>query len=210
MATRQQGDRIDSESLAGSVSIGGGLAGGVIAYALGYGVIALTKSDAIESVSGLFGMLSQFGGQIDYPAGWKLAGWVFYRAHNVDVLIDISGSDSPNPVALTESVFWDPWFFAVPVVALLVAGAAVAYASAARSAVAGAVAGGSLVLGYGLTVVAGAILTGWSVSVEGVLSFEASAGPDLALAILLAGIVYPVVLGGLGGVLGGAIRGRTR
>ncbi|CCQ34526.1 hypothetical protein HLRTI_001563 [Halorhabdus tiamatea SARL4B] len=205
MATRQQGHRIDSDSIADSVSIGGGLIGGVLAYVLGYGVIALSKSDAIDGVSGLFGVLSQFGGEFDYPAGWKLAGWVFYRAHNVDVLIDVSGSDSPNPVALTESVFWEPWFFAVPVVALVVLGAVVAYATAARSAVAGAVAGGSVVFGYVLVVAVGVVVTGWSTSVLGV---EASAGPDLVVAILLAGIAYPLVIGGIGGTIGGLIRGR--
>lgn len=205
MATTQSGRQIDSNSIADSVSIGGGLIGGVLAYVLGYGVIALSKSDAIDSVSGLFGVLSQFGGEFDYPAGWKLAGWVFYRAHNVDVLIDVSGSNSPNPVALTESVFWEPWFFAVPVVALALLGAAVAFATAARSAVAGAVAGGSVVLGYVLAVAAGVVVTGWSTSV---LSVEASAGPNLVVAILLAGIAYPLVIGGIGGAIVGMIRGR--
>jgi len=205
MATRQQGSRIDGDSIADSISIGGGLIGGVLAYVLGYGVIALSKSDAIDSVSGLFGVLSQFGGDFEYPAGWKLAGWVFYRAHNVDVLIDVSGSNSPNPVALTESVFWEPWFFAVPVVALVVLGAAVAYATAARSAVAGTVAGGSVVFGYVLAVAAGVVVTGWSTSV---LNVEASAGPNLVVAILLAGIAYPLVIGGIGGAIVGMIRGR--
>jgi len=207
MATRQQGNRIDSDSIVDSISIGGGLIGGVLAYALGYGTIAIAKSDAIESAAGLFGLLSQFGGEIDYPAGWKLAGWMFYRAHNVDVLIDNSGTDSANPIPFTETVFWEPWFLAVPVIALLLVGAVLAYVTATRSAMTGALAGVSVVLGYGLAAIAGVVVTGWSVSSEGVLRFEASAGPDLLTAVLLAGIAYPLVLGAIGGAIGGIIRG---
>ncbi|MFB6128531.1 MAG: hypothetical protein ABEJ47_02095, partial [Halorhabdus sp.] len=202
METRQPSDRFGDGSLPSAISIGGGLAGGLLAYALGYGVIALAKSDAIESATGLFGLLSQFGGQVDYPAGWKLAGWVFYRAHNVDVLIDVSSSDSPNLLALTESVFWEPWFFAVPVVALVLAGAVVTYANPSRSAIAGAVAGSSVVIGYAPAVTAGGIVTGWSASVLGV---EMSASPDLVVAILLAGVAYPLVVGGVSGAIVGGI-----
>ncbi|WEL18065.1 putative membrane protein [Halorhabdus sp. SVX81] len=209
MAKSEQRDRTRSGSLLESVSIGGGLAAGVIAYVLGYGVIAISKSDAIDSASGVFGILSQFAGQIDYPTGWKLAGWVFYRAHNVDILFESSGTESSNPIAFTETVFWEPWFFAVPVIALALAGAVVAYATAARSTTAGAVAGGSVVLGYIPVVAVGAVVTGWSTASDGsFMSFEASAGPDLLPALLVAGFIYPLVVGGIGGSIAGAIRGR--
>ena len=87
----------------------------------------------------------------------------------------------------------------VPPLVRLVSGAAIAWWASADGAGAGAVAGGSIVLGYLVLAVAGAFLVRYTFQ-------ESFVGPVTAHAILLAGIVYPVVFGAIGGALAGELR----
>jgi hypothetical protein len=82
-------------------------------------------------------------------------------------------------------------------VLLLVAGLLLARVAGADTPADGAGAGAGVVVGYLPPALAGAI----------VFSHGGSIAPDLVTAVLLAGVVYPVVLGGVGGALAGVTDG---
>jgi len=87
------------------------------------------------------------------------------------------------------------WLFLVPPVLLVLAGALVAVAGRAEGPLRGAVGGATVTVAYLPLSVVGAFLFAISVG-------DATAGPTLATAVLLAGIVYPLVFGAIGGALG--------
>jgi hypothetical protein len=88
-------------------------------------------------------------------------------------------------------------YHAIPVVALLLGGVALAWLVDARGPRAGAIAGVSLVVG------------GVLFAITGTLVFESVEGePPFLESVLLVGLVYPAVCGGLGGALGTIIRPR--
>jgi hypothetical protein len=127
---------------------------------------------------------------------YQLVGWVFYNAHFVDTVF------GGLPVAATGSAVggengFTPLLFLVPPALLLAAGLAVARFRGADTPATGALAGLAVVPGYFL------------LSVAGVFLFTIAAGPargrpDPVLAAVLAGVVYPAVLGVAGGALAGA------
>ncbi|WP_336024812.1 transporter [Halobellus salinisoli] len=128
------------------------------------------------------------------PGTWKLVGWVFYSAHYVTSEIPgLFGSTSVNLISRGDA--FSPALFVLPPVILLIAGALVAVAARAESPLSGAVGGASVALGYLPLAIAGALA--FSISVG-----DSNAGPTLVTAVLLAGIVYPLVFGGVGGALG--------
>lgn len=86
----------------------------------------------------------------------------------------------------------------VPPLVLVLGGALAARAADARSLGDGAVAGALVVTAYLVLSVGGALLASYASSgVAGELSFRI----PLAQAALLAGLVYPLAFGGLGGAL---------
>jgi hypothetical protein len=179
-------------NLAGGALVGAGayLAGYVLTYLL---VIV----DGVES-----------GGDIET---WKAVGWVFYNAHNVD--LTFVGSAGSASITETFTLFEEsagtanlastvPQFlyFLVPAVALAVGGY-VAYQRADTSGFGGAQAaavGATTLVGYFALVVLGRFLFEASGSFLGA---DLAIAPDLGTAIVLAGIVYPLVLGAGGAVL---------
>ena len=167
---------------------------GAGAYVVGYVLtFVLTVLDGVES------------GQVE---SWKAVGWVFYGAHNVEIQQSISSDQG----SLTESVdIFDQGvaelgstvpqivYLLVPVVVLLGAGY-LAYGRAdtggLETATAAAI-GATVVVGYLVLAVLGAVLFEES---GGAFGVDASVGPELGTAIVLAGLVYPVVLGAVGAV----------
>ena len=128
------------------------------------------------------------------PGTWKLVGWVFYSAHGVTSEIPgLFGSTAVNLISRGDA--FSPALFVLPPIVLVIAGALVAVAGRADTILGGAVGGASITLGYLPLAVAGAFL--FSISVG-----DSTAGPTLVTAILLAGIVYPLVFGGVGGAVG--------
>lgn len=173
--------------------VGGGVAGGIAAWALGYLATHLLAAAEIENWVG--------SDVLDYLAGedvtWKLVGWLFYNAHNVAIRVPglfgesarnfVAGADDPALTAL----------FALPPVLLAAAGAATAWNTAAAPTTA-ARNGAAVVLGYLPLSILGSVL--FTVSVG-----DASASPAPVTAALLAGVVYPAVFGAVGGLAGGHV-----
>lgn len=130
---------------------------------------------------------------------WKSVGFFLYNAHFVDVTFSgPGGARSVNLLWMTEgsTAFPAGVYHVLPVVVLLVAGFLVAsWTDIEDGRLASAIAGSTVATGYLLFVVLGLVLfqtTG-----------ETAASPDLAASVLVAGLAYPVVFGGIGGVVGG-------
>lgn len=171
---------------------GVGIGGGVGAWLLGYLLVYVLHGSRIRNSFGT-DVLEIFTGD---PVTWKLAGWLFYNAHNVAVqvpgILGI-GSGTVNFVARADEPGMTVLFF-VPPVLLILAGVVTAWDTAEDPTTA-ARNGGAVALGYLPLSLAGVFLF----AVGG----DDSAGPILVTGVLLAGLVYPLIFGAVGGVVGG-------
>jgi len=194
-----------------SRTVAAGFVGGVLAYLAGFAVIYLRTAGSLRNDG--IGMIADLGGiaaGIDLPGAWQVVGWLYYAAHNVDVVIEVSGlgRSGTGTLPLTEGVLWERWFVILPVVTLLTVGFSLAFLSSAQDVRRGFLAGSSIALGYAPIAVSGVIVTAWELSVRySSLSANGSISPDPLGGVLLAGILYPVVLGGTGGAVAGTIDG---
>ncbi|MFW6435630.1 MAG: transporter [Halovenus sp.] len=206
-----------SRGLKETFPIGRGAALGSVAYVLGYVVtylfVRLSSDSADLGIVAALTDISQF----------DITGWMFYNAHFVDVTATTSAagqSQSESTNMLSEAsnlavpeLFW----YLVPIFFLILAGFIVAMTISQSSHTRKAVGAGATVLvGYLPLSIAGLFLFGASVETFGG-GATATIGPDKAMGILFAGIVFPVVFGMLGGLLaslvstggGTAIRSRV-
>jgi hypothetical protein len=174
------------------VGLGSGLGAGVLGYLLVY----LATAGTIRN-SAAFGFLEAFGSEL---AVWQVVGWSFLNVHGVKTLVPgLFGSTSSVDLVGTTEAF-SPLLYAVPVACLLAGGAAAATLSRASSPADGALSGATVAFGY------------FVVAAVGLFAFTASFGgnvvrPDPVTTVLLAGLVEPVALGGVGGAVAGAVRG---
>lgn len=158
----------------------------VVGYVFTYLLVA---SDMRES--GLNQFAQTFG---DGDATYELVGWVFFNSHFVDAIIDAGffGSSTANFVGGEDG--FSVLLFAVPVLLLVAAGLAVGRYQGVSGPNDGAIAGALVVPGYLVLSIVGAVL--FRVEAGG-----ATGEPDLLPAVLLAGLVYPLVFGAIGGVV---------
>lgn len=183
----------------------------------------LTTGAALGAVSFLIGYVLTFvmvtidGVETGDAPSWKVAGWVFYGGHNVEMQSSLSGGGESR--SETFSVFAEsdvsgltstvPEFvyLLVPVVVLVLAGFLL-YVLVGRSLdVGGAVGvGASVTLGYVVLSLLGTFLFEYSESVgSGDVQVTLSVGPELLTAIVIAGIVYPVLFGAVGALVGRSV-----
>lgn len=170
--------------------VAGGVGAGIAAYVLGYLVTYVLHRSSIEEDISVFNtIVSLFGG--DPIPAWQGVGWLFYNAHLVDTVI---GSDqTSNIIASTDGATFT-LLYAVPIVLLFAGGAALAVFSNPSSPLDGTITGMQTVLGYFPLAVIGVFVFAYSVA-------DTTVQPDLITAVLLAGIVYPLLFGGLGGTV---------
>jgi len=184
-----------------SRSFGAAAVAGSAAFVLGYVLVyALTISTVQESL--LTGIAEAFG---DEGADWKIVGWLFFNAQFVTTTITVDlgflggGTDAVNFIAESDSL--SAILYVIPPALLTVAGLAAARLDGATETARALRLGPSVALGYLPLSLVGAVL--FSVSVG-----EGSGGsPTLLTAVVLAGVVYPVVFGTLGAVVGTALEG---
>jgi hypothetical protein len=178
---------------------------GALAFAAGYGVLYLVKSSAINDyISSSAGMLSSYGIG-GTPPTWKFAGWLYYTAHNLELEIAASaaGQSQTTTQSMQSNPVWDGWLLALPAIALIAAGAYVTYSRHIRDSETAAKYGVTVIPGYFAAVVAGAFVFAWTIQVSGGgVTGELSMKPPLTNAALIAGVIYPVVFGGIGGIVG--------
>lgn len=153
------------------------------------------------------------GGQ----AAWKMVGLVFYSAHNVESVFSASGagtslSQSINLISNSASEMTDLGgtvpsivYYAAPAVILVLAGFVVVRTASDHSFTTGTaiVAGTTVAVGYLVLGVVGRFAFQSSQSLFGA---TAAIAPDLVTSVLLLGVIYPVVLGAIGGAVGAATR----
>jgi len=176
-------------------SIALGALAGVAAYLLGYllaGVLA--SGDVPESLR-------------DVVPTWKTTGWYFYNAHFVDLTstLQIGGASGAATGSLIEGSDSGTvqLLYVVPPIAAALTGAALFRWLGGDADLAGGAARGALVVvGYLPLAIVGAIVTGHTVE-TGVPFVEVSGTiePQLMPAILLTGVLYPVVFGAVGGAV---------
>ncbi len=178
-----------------------GAAGGALAFLLGYlATFLVQSSDIPEGLGSLADALVTLG--VSPPAGWQVIGWYYIGAHNVGIEVSTSvAGQSRSGVVLSDL---GPLQMVVPVLLLVVAGFFVASDAGVRDATAGAKAGLTVVPGYLVLAVVLALASSWSFSESaGGVSASATVVPELLPAVLLAGVLYPVVFGALGGAAAG-------
>lgn len=187
MSTTQQARR---SVLYGSLA---GLGSFIVGYLLTYlwrGRDIEQSLEPIEAVLDLF--------QAEPVGTWRVVGWLFYSAHFVDTQV----SATLGPVETTmyldlirEGSGTLELLYLVPPLALLAAGFLVATVFDVDDAVDGAKSGATVTIGYFVLVVAGLVLFSYG-----------GTRPDPVPAVLVAGLVYPVVFGAAGGALASVVR----
>lgn len=193
MASSSTQGTFDTESL------GVGAAAGAVAWIVGYVVTYLLGSGTVSSA---FSAGAQGGGT--NIATWKGVGWIFFGGHFVDTEIS-GGGQSMSVNAIDQfGVDMDIVVYLLPVVLLVVAGYFVASrAGSLDDPVQGATVGATVAVGYFVLMVLGTFLMSASLSALGTTIEYA---PKMLMAVGVAGIVYPVVLGGVGGAISAATR----
>lgn len=180
------------------VSLVPGAAAGVGAYLLGYLVTYATQSGGIrDRLSGLNFLASLFGG--DPVAAWQGVGWYFYNAHLVATVSPTFGGGTRSSDLLASADAGLAYLYAVPPIALLAAGAAVAVLDGADDPIDETLAALGVVPAYFLLAVVGTVVFAYGVGDAG------SVHPDYVTGALLAGGVYPAVFAGIGGALGSVV-----
>jgi len=198
MGTNEQSSRTQpatNRSATQGIRVVGGLIYGVIAFVVAF----------VATIGFFIFRLSEIN-----ETGFQLArlfpeeniealGWVFYNAHTVDITVSTANGAMGETINYLEAIpqLNTTVFYAIPAVLLFLAGYVVA--SRVRSSLSGGAAmaaGASVAIGYVPLFVAGTFV----LKIE---SFGATAGPQLGAPLLVAGTLFAVVCGGVGGLLGG-------
>lgn len=188
---------MSDESFLDRLPLAAGAGAGVAAYLLGYLVTYVSQSGSVEErLQGYNFIVQLFGGES--ITVWQAVGWLFYNAHLVSTRFEggLGGPRSENFIASADGGA-TVLLYLVPVVLLVGAGALLARYEGVEEAGDGAVAGVAVAAGYFPLALVGAFL----------FSYEGSVAPDLVTALLLAGLLYPLALGAVGGAAGAAFGG---
>ncbi|MHC3437964.1 hypothetical protein ACYJ1Y_07600 [Natrialbaceae archaeon A-gly3] len=164
---------------------------GAGAWIAGYLLAYLFAADELRENVGL--QVFQFVLEVDDPT---LVAWVFYNAHSVDVEFSGGGAGSVGYNFIATATGPLEVLYLLPPLALVAAGGVVTWRRRDRlqSATDALVGGMAVVVGY------------LPVSVLGIAVFAADVGgetvrPDPLGAVLFSGVVYPTILGAIGGLL---------
>jgi hypothetical protein len=175
--------------------LGTGAVAGAAAYALGYLLTFVWQSGGVDERLRAFNFVAELLGGDVIPT-WKGVAWLFYNAHFVSTNVPaLAGSRTVNFISSGE---FPALLYVVPPLFLGVAGLAAARYVAAADPGDGARAGATVAVGYLPLAVGVALASTYSVG-------ENSLAPELLTAVLLAGVVYPLAFGALGGVLATAL-----
>lgn len=163
-----------------------GAVGGATAFLVGY---LITWIVAGTQVSQLF-VSGPFGGGVP---DWKSSLWVFLDSHFVGTQTPQISGPNGSPIVgegLVDTVgLLDiEYLYLLPVIALLGMGAVVAWRTDVITPKEGMLAGMTIAIGY-LVVAVLAMMVGQQTGV----------GPSPLRSIVIAGIVYPIALGAIGG-----------
>lgn len=188
-----------SVSRASSVAASAGL--GVVAALLGYLVTFLFAASEVRSAFG------------DDVAGWKGVAWYFYNAHLVEIeatgdVAGFGGTTTVDFIAQSDTARVT-LLYAVPPLVLLGIGALLAYHFDARDLGEAVVVGAPVTLGYVVVLAVGAVVSEASTESEFFgIQASGSMAPELLPAILLGGLLFPLVFATTGAVLAAVVQSR--
>jgi len=193
-----------------------GLVAGLFALVTGF-VATLFLSNAADDLKRARELMSSAGVPTGsapsfLPEPYEIIAWEFLENHQVDVSADVGSEvdtlvgfvdvDSEVITEYTELVLpTSSELQLLPPVLLLVAGYVVASRAVRPDARAAAKAGAHVALGYLPGIVVIVSVASFQLSVPGVDVTILEISPDVASAIGIAGLAYPLVFGGLGGAL---------
>ena len=180
---------MSNEPLTERLPLAAGAGAGVAAYLLGYLLTYLVTSGSMEERLSGFNFLADLFGS-ETVAVWQGVGWVFYNAHFVSTRSTggFGGSRSVNFITQSDGSGM-LLLYLVPVVLLAAAGLFVARWGGAEVTGDAAMAGATVAVGYLPLALLGQFL----------FTYDGTVAPDLVTAVLLAGLVYPLLLGAVGG-----------
>lgn len=169
-----------------------GAAAFIVGYVLTYAWRAPAISDSLRGMNFLARLLG-----IESIPTWKGVAWLFYGAHGVATRFPTVGGGTQlvNMVEQSGDGTITLLYVLVPVLILL-AGAATAWLVDAVDTGEAATAGATVAIGYFVLATAGTVVFAHAVGDTG-----ARIAPDPVTGVLLAGLVYPVVFGGIGGAI---------
>jgi hypothetical protein len=152
----------------------------------------------ITFVAILIGSEERFLRELGGQGGFEVLGWFYYNAQFVNVEQPGGGSFNLfDQQFLMELLSVPPIVYRlVPIALLFVAGYLLATSHSARTSAQGAKSGATIAVGVVILAVAGTYV--FSISQGG-----QSMQPSLVNSVLVMGVVYPVVFGGIGGYLAG-------
>jgi len=174
-----------------------GAVAGAVAFLLEYLAVYFWQAGNVRrQLRGINAIIQLLGGT-PVPA-WAGVGWLFYDAHFVAFTYPAIGG-SRTALDLIANGNAPTLLYLVPVVGLLLAGFAVGRYAGTTDRSRGAVAGASVAVGY-------AVLTWIGLFAFRVTGGGSWVGPDPVTGALLAAVLYPIVLGGIGGWVASATR----
>jgi len=184
-----------------ALGAGVGLATFVVGYVLTY---AWRASAVAGQLRGLNLVATLFG--VETVPTWKGVGWLFFGAHGVATRFPAPGGGTHlvNLVQQSNDGTVALLYVLVPVL-LVLAGALAARLAEATSTGEAAGAGAAIAVGYLVGAVVGVVLFAQAIGSTG-----AHIAPDPITAVLLAGVIYPVVFGAVGGVVSTYVRPTAR
>jgi hypothetical protein len=201
-----------------------GVLAGLVAFLAGYATLYLLKgSEMMANFQANFGRGAQSGGAsigqlqqlgLEFPEQWKIVGLGYQGVHYVDFTISATRNGQQYASTTTGGRFYGgaiSWL--IPILVLVAAGALIAYYRSPDRLGEGVVSGATVVAGYLPAVVASAFLFQWTASLSNPsigASVTMDIGPALGSALLLAGVVYPLLLGGIGGAIGSVLSSSGR
>lgn len=164
---------------------------GAIAWVLGYVIFYIITASQIRE-SGLSLIIELTEGE---SAVYELVGWVFFNAHFVDIVYTTFGRALPASYLGGEEGF-TLMLYILPPALLLASGLAMGRFHGVTGQYRGAMLGALVAPGYFILCVIGVFL--FQVSAVG-----STGAPDFLPAVIFAGIIYPALFGGIGGVIAG-------
>lgn len=176
--------------------LGTGALAGVLAFLVGYLVTWVTAGTRAASVT----VTGPFGSGVP---DWRAVLWVFFDGHFVGTRTpQVFGPDGAlwggGELVDTVSLLDVTYVYAIPPLVLAVAGAAVALHLRSETPRAGVQAGLTVGIGYLVAVVLALFV-----------ATQGGIAPSPLRALVVAGIVYPVAFGGLGGFVAVLVTTRT-
>lgn len=188
LQNRSDGDVPTSASVAASAGMG------AVAAALGYLLTYLIIADEVRDVIR------------EDVADWKGVAWYFYNGHLVDIQVggsigDFGGSGTVDFIAQSGSTNAE-LLYLIPPIVLVAIGGLLAYHLGTADLGQAVFVGAPIAIGYAVVMVAGALVAEASTEATFVgIEVTGSMAPALLPALILAGIIYPVVFGTVGAML---------